>query len=94
MSKEQVEHSAATHCYAYRERSGVIDVDSISETPAGVREKYLEACMGWRFNHPDRYSRDEEWARLLTFGSVVHVMVSLGEGECDAWKCESCDKVE
>lgn len=69
--------SAGTACYAYRENSGEIDVDSISSTPDNVRLKYLESCMGWRFHHPDRYDHEEEWQRLLTFGSVVPVVVSM-----------------
>lgn len=68
---------SACHCYAYREVNGTIDVDTISETPENVRIKYLEMCMGWRFGHPDRYDQDEEWQRLLQYGSVVPVSVSL-----------------
>ena len=71
------ECSAATDCYAYRELNGEIDLDSISDTPENVRLKYLEMCMGWRFTHPDRYNHDEEWQRLLTYGSVVPVRVSV-----------------
>ena len=68
--------SSAVHCYAFREHSGEIDLDAISETPDNVRLKYLTSCMGWRFQHPDRYSQDEEWQRVLTFGSVVPVLVT------------------
>lgn len=62
-------------CYAFRENTGGIDLDSLAETPHDVRQKYLQMCMGWRFNHPERYDQDKEWARLLTFGCVVPVRV-------------------
>ena len=73
--------SSAVHCYAFRERGGEIDLDSISETPDNVRVKYLSSSMGWRLQYPDRYSQDEEWQRVLTFGSVVPVLVSSAETE-------------
>ena len=61
--------------YAFRERNGEIDFDSIADTPENVRLRYLEMCMGWRFGHPDRYDQDAEWERLLTYGAVVPVRV-------------------
>ena len=32
--------------------------------------------MGWRYEHPDRYSHDESWNRILEHGEVVKVAVS------------------
>jgi len=66
-----------TNCFAYREADGTIALDSISDTPENVRLKYLALCMGWRFEHPERYSQDEAWQRLLTFGKVVPVVVMV-----------------
>lgn len=71
------EDSAAPHCYAYRELNGEIDLDSISDTPENVRWKYLEMSMAWKFNYPDLYDQDTEWARLLAYGSVVPVRVLI-----------------
>lgn len=67
------------HCYAWRETDGTVDVDTISDTPDNVRLKYLEMCMGWRFEHPDRYNQDEEWERSQAYGSIVQVSVRLNE---------------
>lgn len=63
--------------YAWREISGELDLDSISDTQDGVRIKGLKSSMGWRFDHPERYDHDEEWTSLLKFGNVVPVMVSV-----------------
>ena len=62
-------------CFAYQEHSGKIDIDSIAEHEGVVRLKCLEGSMGWRFERPERYDQDVEWARLLTFGKVVPVIV-------------------
>jgi hypothetical protein len=47
----------------------------LSETIEGVKLKKLEAHMGWRFQYPERYSRDEAWDLLLHYGTVVMVEV-------------------
>lgn len=70
--------SSASRCYAFMESNGTIDFDSIAETEDAVRRKMLGESMGWRFEHPDRYSQDDEWKRLLTFGKVIPVVVSAG----------------
>lgn len=75
---QDADESGRIRGYAYREfRSGEIDLDTISDTPESVRVKYLQMCMGWRFEHPDRYNQSDEWARLLTYGEVVPVRVSV-----------------
>jgi len=76
-SPETESAPCSSHCYAYCESNGTIDIDTISDTPDNVRIKYLEMCMDWRFGHPDRYNQDEEWQRLLQYGNVVPVSVSL-----------------
>lgn len=79
MSNENGQSSApsASRCYAFLEANGTVDLDSIAETEDAVRWKMLEGSMGWRFEYPERYNRDEEWQRLLTFGKVVTVSVSV-----------------
>jgi len=68
--------STEANCWAFRESNGDIDIDSASETPEGVRLKCLQMCMGWRFDHPDRYPHEEEWAKLLKLGSVVPLITT------------------
>lgn len=63
-------------CFAFRELDGTINLDSIADTIESVRFNVLEVSMGWRFNHPSRYSQDEEWGRMLTYGKVVPVSVT------------------
>lgn len=62
--------------YAFRHNNGELDIDSISESPDGVRLDMLESSMGWRFRFPDRYSHAEKWNELLGFGKVVEVEVN------------------
>lgn len=62
--------------YAFLDSDGTIDLDSVAETEAEVRRKVLEESMGWRFEHPDRYSHEDEWERMLQYGKVVPVYVS------------------
>lgn len=78
MSNEQQSKAVSkpvANGYAFLESNGTIDLDSIAETEDAVRWKMLEASMGWRFEHPERYDRDEEWNRLLAYGRVVPVSV-------------------
>lgn len=65
------------HCFAYREANGTIDIESIAETVDNVKWKMLESSMGWRFEHPERYNQEEQWKKLLAYGEVVPVVVSL-----------------
>lgn len=65
------------NAYAFLDRNGEVDLDSIAETQDGVRLRCLRESMGWRFDHPDRYSHEKEWERLLTYGSVVPICVSV-----------------
>jgi hypothetical protein len=67
--------------YAFLDRSGEVDLDSIAETQDGVRLRCLEASMGWRFDHPSRYDHEKEWQRLLTYGSVVPISISVALDE-------------
>ncbi|AMV30891.1 hypothetical protein VN12_19645 [Pirellula sp. SH-Sr6A] len=64
--------------FAFVDSSG-IDLNSIAKTEDEVKWNMLESSMGWRFGHPDRYCRDTEWERLLTYGKVVSVTVSVNE---------------
>jgi len=75
---EKTEPSTPVHadCYAFREWRGVIDLESIGETPEIVRDRMLEGVMGWRYAHPDRYPHEETWQRILKTGSVVKVSVT------------------
>ena len=73
----QLSAPSASRCYAFLESNGTIDLDSIAETEDAVRWKVLEGSMGWQFEYPERYSRDEEWQRLLAYGKVVSVSVSV-----------------
>lgn len=66
-------------CYAFRESSGSVEIASVGETPAVVRERMLEACLGWRYKYPYRYSHDDEWTEILKSGEVVRVSVSVVE---------------
>lgn len=78
----------AAKFYAVADINGPITVRIDAETASEAREwfaaeeenvriKYLEMCMGWRFQHPDRYNQDDEWKRLLGYGSIVPVLVSV-----------------
>lgn len=69
--------SAATDGYAFRYGSGQIECDSVAESPAAVRERMLRDHMGWRYEQPKRYSHDEKWENLLTYGSVVPVSIKV-----------------
>ena len=66
-----------TTALAYQHDDGSLDLDSIAETVADVRLSVLETGMGWRFEHPDRYSHDEAWARALQYGRVVWVEITV-----------------
>lgn len=63
--------------FAFQENDGEIDLESISNSEDNTRINKLESSMGWRFRHPDRYSYQEEWERLLKYGRVVRVEVSV-----------------
>ena len=67
------------HGYAFAWADHGLDLDSISDSVENVRLKVLSETMGWRFSHPDRYSQEEEWKRLLTYGKVASVLVSVVE---------------
>lgn len=62
-------------CYGFVEHSGAILLHSLGESPEMVRENMLENCLGWRYEHPDRYNHDESWQRLLKTGEVVELEV-------------------
>ena len=52
-----------TDLYAIVYPDGQIELRSIAATAEHARNKYLVECMGWRFDHPDRYSRADVWQR-------------------------------
>lgn len=84
------EGSPGTDCYAFRGGNGV-DIDSISETPDGVRDRMLEGVMGWRYQYPDRYPHEEAWQRILKTGTVVNVSVTEID---EVPRCPDCDSDE
>ena len=59
----------------FQESTGELDFDSSGETPEHVRDRMLEGFLGWRYDHPDRYSHDDAWAKILKTGSVVRVVI-------------------
>lgn len=65
--------------YAFLQFDGDLDLDSISESFDASKWKMIENSMGWRFNHPERYSRDEQWERLRQYGKIVAVEVTVLE---------------
>lgn len=67
--------SGAGDCYAFLESGGTPDIESMSDTPEGVRDRMLEQCMGWRYEHPDRYSQVEAWNQIRETGRIVKVAV-------------------
>lgn len=67
----------ATKAFAYQNDDGSLDLDSIAETVEGVRDRFLEEGMGWRYEYPDRYNHDEAWARALEYGRVVQVDITV-----------------
>ena len=71
-------------CHAFLDYDGSIDLNSIAETEEDVKLRVLESSMGWKFEHPNLFNRDKEWGRLLQFGKVVPVEVTIcpqvGEG--------------
>ena len=76
MNTEPPTPTGACDCYAFRESRGVLDIESIGETPDIVRDRMLEGVMGWRYEHPDRYPHEEKWQRILETGTVVKVSVT------------------
>jgi hypothetical protein len=74
--------STSCTCYAFQENSGAIDIESVAASPEQVRAQMLQACLGWRFEYPDRYSHDETWAAMLKTGTVVKVVVAPLESHC------------
>lgn len=66
----------AIKCFAWQDNDPKFGIYlySISETEKGVRTKLLMQSMGRRYDYG---GHDEEWERLLTFGQIVPVVVSL-----------------
>ena len=71
----------AINGFAFVYHEDGLDLDTISDSIDNVRIKCLQSTMGWRFNHPDLYSHDEKWNRLLTYGKVVAVKVAQVDGD-------------
>jgi len=55
-------------CYAYQDRDGSVDLNSIAESVERVRDKMLVDFYG---------QRDAEWALLLQHGKVVEVVILI-----------------
>jgi hypothetical protein len=62
-------------CYAYQDRDGSLDLDSIAESVERVRDKMLVASMGWRYDYADGH--DAQWNLLLRCGKVVEVVILI-----------------
>jgi hypothetical protein len=62
-------------CFAYQDRDGSLDLDSIAESVERVRDKMLVASMGWRYDYPDDH--EAQWNLLLQYGKVVEVVVLI-----------------
>lgn len=62
-------------CFAYQDRDGELDLDSIAESVERVRDKMLVASMGWRYEYPDDHAA--QWDLLLRHGKVVEVVVLI-----------------
>jgi hypothetical protein len=62
-------------CYAYQDRDGSLDLDSIADSVERVRSKMLVSSMGWR--HQYSQDHDAQWRLLLEFGNVVEVVVLI-----------------
>ena len=65
--------------YAYFSNMDGIAINSISESPVAVTNKLLEESMGWRFNYPDRFSRESHLKSILDSGTIQPVKLMLDE---------------
>ena len=55
---------------------GEIQLDMITKYPESTKSRYLRESMGWRFDHPDRYDREEAWRNIQSNGiSIVPVVI-------------------
>jgi len=70
------ENNAETSCYVYVDDDG-IDIDSAGESIEHVKQNMIKETMGWRYEYPDKYSHDEEWQRLLKYGSVKKAKITV-----------------
>ena len=68
-----------TTAFAFQSTSGEIDIDSVSESVDRLKEKMLPEVMGWRYDYPERYSRETAWERVLETGTIVQVTVAVKE---------------
>lgn len=59
--------------YAFRHDNGEIDLESVADTEALVREKLLSVIMGWRYGHSSMESQEETWSRMLATGKIVAI---------------------
>lgn len=78
------------HGFGLVDKNGHLEFDSLADTEANVRTKYLELCMGWRFEHPDRFSQDEAWERILKFFTVVPVVIHYGKDNRPTESLSTC----
>lgn len=64
-------------CYAFRYYCDKdVDISTIAASEMAVRDLPLRSPMGWRFDHPERYDRDEAWGNLQTHGRIVQVEIT------------------
>lgn len=62
-------------CFAYLDRGGELDLDSIADSVERVRDKMLVASMGWR--HQYQQDHEAQWDLLLQHGKVVEVVILI-----------------
>lgn len=62
-------------CFAYQERDGSIDLDSIAESVERVRDKMLASSLGWRYHYQQNHGA--QWKLLLQHGKVVEVVILI-----------------
>ena len=66
--------------YAFQPNREPIDRGSIGDTPEIVKDNVLRETMGWRYDNPSRFCRDEAWARIAKQGRIVSIRIEV-EGE-------------
>lgn len=64
-------------CFAFTYDGYEVELDTIARTEDSVRLLVLKSCMGWRFDHPERYDQDEAWNHLQSHGRIVQVEITV-----------------
>ncbi len=68
MGTESSNENENEKCYAYQDRDGSLNLDSIADSVERVRDKML-VDLYWQ--------RDVQWALLLQHGKVVEVVILI-----------------